>query len=246
MGSIRYETAYASAYFIESLKAGGQLGEMLHNGWDIVLFALPNGAKVSVHFIDSALPVYEIRKTLTENAAQGIHTLFMLWAEMMLPAHGQIYRADDWMEALYTLYGNTIYAYDIFDGEIFLFPVYFRGEGLVRRAEFGTTLRFEHLAVREVTTHLAELTGTWQVADFGGAHGTAHDPVVELALAKALREAYAILGVTPGDSPQTIKRAYRLLARRYHPDLNDAPEAHEEMQRLNSAYARILESFEER
>ncbi|MCC6614292.1 MAG: J domain-containing protein [Anaerolineae bacterium] len=240
MGSYRYETAYASAYAVNGLIDHGALDRMLHNGGDIVLFATPQGQRVSLHFIESALPVYEIRKTLEENGAKGIYTLFLLWSDMMLPQDGQVYRADDWMEALYTLYQGSIYAYDQVDTESFLFPVYFRGESQLRRIEYGTTIRFAQLTCREVRTYLPGLNGAWRVADFGGVHGKAHDPQANAVFSAALSEHYVILGVTPEDDRDTIKRAYRLLARRYHPDLNNSPEAHEQMQRVNEAYQAIL------
>lgn len=243
MGNIRYETAYASAAFVEELRQSQRLLQMRHNGIDIVLFDVAGEGgrqSISVHFIDSALPLYEIRKTLHDNARQGIATLFLLWAEMMLPTHGQCYRADDWMEALYTLYGNTIYAYELIEGEVFLFPVYFRGEGLVRTAEYGTVLHFANLTTRRLTTHLAGLAGEWYVADFGGVRGTAHDPKQEAVLSAELSQFYTLLGVTPDDDEMTVKKAYRVLARRYHPDLNAAPDAHDQMQQLNAAYNRIM------
>ena len=240
MGSYRYETAYASAYAVNGLIDHGVLDHMLHNGGDIVLFATPQGQRVSLHFIESALPVYEIRKTLSDNGSKGIYTLFLLWSDMMLPQHGQVYRADDWMEALYSLYNDCIYAYDQIDSESFLFPVYFRGESQLRHIEYGTTVRFPQLTCREVHTHLPGLNDRWRVADFGGIHGRAHDPRASAVFSAALDEHYVILGVAPEDDRETIKRAYRLLARRYHPDLNASPEAHEQMQRVNEAYQAIL------
>jgi hypothetical protein len=245
MGSIRYETAYASAYLVEALKASGALAQMKHNGIDIVLFETPSGEAVSVHLIDSAIPLYEIRNTLMDNAAKNRYTLYLLWADMMLPRHGQRYTADDWMEAFYTLYRDTIYAYEIMDGEPYIFPVYFRGVGLTREAEFGSTVRFRNLTCRKVQTHLAGLQGEWWVADFGGLRGTAHDPKTEARQISVLEGYYLLLGVEPGDSRETIKKAYRLLARRYHPDLNDASDAHEHMQRLNDAYVKLIESLGE-
>ncbi len=243
MGSYRYETAYASAYTVNQLSEHGALERMIHNGGDIVLFETPRGQAVSLHFIESELPLYEIRATLHDNGKKDIHTLFLLWCDMMLPNHGQTYHAQDWMEALYTLYGGCIYAYDLIDAESFIFPVYFRGSTPVRLVEFGTTVRFRSLTCRTVRTSLAGLNDVWRVADFAGPQGTEHDPAAHVRAEAALHDFYVLLGVRPGDDRETVKRAYRLLARRYHPDLNRSPEAHEHMQRLNQAYQAILDTF---
>ena len=51
---------------------------------------------------------------------------------------------------------------------------------------------------------------------------------------------YKILGVTPDASDEEIKRAYRRLAKKYHPDLNPGDqEAARKMQEVNSAYEQI-------
>jgi curved DNA-binding protein CbpA len=51
-----------------------------------------------------------------------------------------------------------------------------------------------------------------------------------------LENYYAILGVPADADQETIKRAYRQLARRYHPDLA-GPEGATQMKRINRAYA---------
>ena len=49
---------------------------------------------------------------------------------------------------------------------------------------------------------------------------------------------YACLGLMPGNSQADIKRRYRELAKRYHPDLNGhAAESEEKLRDLNAAYA---------
>ena len=45
------------------------------------------------------------------------------------------------------------------------------------------------------------------------------------------------LGVSPDATAEEIHRAYRRLARRYHPDLNRGPEARARFDELSDAYA---------
>ena len=51
---------------------------------------------------------------------------------------------------------------------------------------------------------------------------------------------YKVLGVSPDASDEEIKRAYRNLAKKYHPDLNPGDqEAARKMQEVNAAYEQI-------
>ena len=51
---------------------------------------------------------------------------------------------------------------------------------------------------------------------------------------------YKVLGVDPGASDEEIKKAYRRLAKQYHPDRNGGdPEAAKKMQQINAAYEQI-------
>ncbi|MGB1251629.1 MAG: molecular chaperone DnaJ [Candidatus Promineifilaceae bacterium] len=52
----------------------------------------------------------------------------------------------------------------------------------------------------------------------------------------AKRDYYEVLGVNQSSTPSEIKKAYRRMARKFHPDVNKAPEAEEKFKEINEAY----------
>ena len=50
------------------------------------------------------------------------------------------------------------------------------------------------------------------------------------------RDYYEVLGIAKGASEDEIKRAYRKLAKKYHPDVNKEPDAEEKFKEINEAY----------
>eukprot|EP01138_Halocafeteria_seosinensis_P013145 gb/GECG01013425.1/.p1 GENE.gb/GECG01013425.1/~~gb/GECG01013425.1/.p1 ORF type:complete len:223 (+),score=33.89 gb/GECG01013425.1/:1-669(+) len=57
-----------------------------------------------------------------------------------------------------------------------------------------------------------------------------------LCVCSANVDYYRVLGVPKGASEEQVKSAYRKLARQYHPDKNDSPEAKEKFMQIRDAY----------
>lgn len=52
---------------------------------------------------------------------------------------------------------------------------------------------------------------------------------------------FKILGVSRDASEDDIKRAYRQLAKKYHPDVNKEPNAEEKFKQIQNAYQQALD-----
>jgi len=59
---------------------------------------------------------------------------------------------------------------------------------------------------------------------------------IYVSMATTKRDYYEVLGVTRNASPDEIKKAFRRLAREYHPDVNKSPDAESKFKEINEAY----------
>ena len=63
-----------------------------------------------------------------------------------------------------------------------------------------------------------------------------HLPYTRLPMATTQRDYYEILGVARSATDEELKKAFRTLAQRWHPDVNTTPEAAEQFKEINEAY----------
>lgn len=246
---MRTFTYYVGAYLVNELSIAGAVDEILHDGRDIIHVRLIDGESLMIHLIDSGIPVYEIKHTLRDNTAMKHNTLFILWCDMLLPDAGSQIMLQDWHQALMDVYSGRIYAYKIYMQRLYIFPVYFDPlpYSQMHTVRYGETIDVGALRCSTVTTPIHGLHGTWRIASFDGDPESYHRQRAERIPKPSshLERYFDLLGIPIGADRETVKRAYRQLARTYHPDLNDNTLAHQQMLELNIAYAMIIKAIDD-
>jgi hypothetical protein len=258
---VRFDTYNASAHFVRQLEQSGKVA-VVHDGGDNLLVQLISGEMISIYLIETVIPPYEIKLTISDNNNAGIYTLFVIWAEMFLPENNSIIIPDEWMTALYTLYGEKVYAFSVYGKDIHIFPVYFERYGRERLIRYGSDVNVANFGCDlRVVSDITMLRGTWRIADFDHpapdgstsaqrkqrAKQTHHhkNGAATFPAAQRARTPWEILGIDVDTDQATVKRVYRRLARQYHPDTNSSADATHQMQYLNEAYDTIMRGFEQ-
>ena len=57
---------------------------------------------------------------------------------------------------------------------------------------------------------------------------------------KSTSDPYRVLGLNPSADREVVRAAFRALAKKYHPDVNDSPGAREAFKLINAAYESIM------
>ena len=239
---MRFDTHRISAQLVNELQRGQPHLEVTYDGGDLIRVALESNEIVHIYLIENPSTVYEIRGIVAANSAVGTYSLFILWCDLLLPVHGARYRPNDWMQALLALHGDKIYAFDAYFGDdLFIFPVYFEGYSVERTIRHGAAIDATRLLGETVVTQAPDIAGVWRVGSFEARAGQAAP-----AMTSPLSLYYRRLGLADDAGREAVKRAYRDLARKFHPDLNTDPGATTRMQAINEAYQLILEDLDGR
>jgi hypothetical protein len=237
--TMRFDTHRISAFLVSEVQKARPYLEVEDDGGDIIHVRAQSGDLLAIYLVEEIFMMAHVRDILTENTALGIYTVFILWQEFLLPAHGTRYRPDDWMQSLISLHGNKIYGYDPYAGDDMVFPIYFDRDLRSHTCSVRHGEAIEAARLRWDTVHVTagKMRGTWRIADFeaGKPIFTQPDP---------LQAYYDVLGIERRTTRAAVKRAYRRLARKYHPDVNSLDGADDMMRRLNEAYVKVIETFE--
>jgi hypothetical protein len=245
---MRFDTHRISSQLVNELQKGRPHVEVAYDGGDLIRVSLESNEIVHIYFIENPITVYEIKGIVAANTGVGIYSLFILWRDLLLPVDGVFYQPNDWMAALLALHGNKIYAFDAYMGEEnYIFPIYFEGVGVERSIRHGTIIDATKLVGELIITHSPLIEGVWRIANFetqpqqpeSDSHQDDTRPVNT-----ALTIYFERLGLKANAGREAVKRAYRRLARKYHPDLNTDSGATTRMQQINEAYTRILEELD--
>lgn len=231
---LRIQKHRSRAFLVDALQHSPAVAAIPDEWEDLVLVDLRAGQRIAIYMIDRSINLEEIHQTLAQNRRANIYTVFILWAAMLLPEHGQIYEPEDWMAELEKIYGGYIYSYQAHHDLVDIFPVLFRGQGVRRHVFYGPLIDVERL--RCLTTD-----DGWLVADFEDTAGLDDEPEVILAAEfKFEGLPHEILGIPAEANREVIRLAYRRMARRFHPDVDDSQEATVRMQVINDAYREML------
>lgn len=242
---MRYYTYAVGAALIRELAATHVIRRLIHDGGDLIHVLMSSGQEVMIYLIERPIPTYELHHILRQHTAANQHTLFLLWGEMLLPDDGSLYSPDEWMFSLMALYGDKIFAFEVYLGHLLLFPVHFEPTGthFRRLVRHGDPVDVRTLGCDQIDVRHPGIVGTWQVAAF---YETFQQrTAAALTALDALAQHYHALGLERTTDRVAVKRAYRALARRYHPDLNrSSPEATHQMQTINTAYDTIMAALD--
>lgn len=247
---LRIHKQRARSWLIRALEAAPNVASIPDEWEDMIFVETIQGQHVVIYLYDRQIERDDVIASFIENTRQGIHTLYILSAAMLLPEHGEIYTPEDWMALLAALYGGKIYSYRVMRMLVDIAPAYFRAAG-GRRVEvaYGEKVNVEGLqCMSALIDEAAVLVADFEFAFAGGRTTADTSPFAATGASTpqgstspdfTASDPFVVLGLPPDATRTLIKATFRDLARRYHPDVDRTPGAKTRMQALNQAY-RVL------
>ena len=246
---LRIHKQRTRAFIVRAFEDMASVASIPDEWEDMVYVQMVSGEMLVVYLIDRFIDLDAVRALFQENTANNIHTLLLLSGTMLLPEHKALYVPEDWMLEIAQVYGGHIFNYRVMRLNVDICPMHFVArEHYHYFAYYGARSDMTHLQCRRVTGP----SGTEiLIADFLGDappaftptaadDQTADDPLAPDAPNFKASDPHTILGLALDADRATIKARFRVLARRYHPDVDTSDGAKSRMQVLNGAYRALM------
>lgn len=265
---MRLDSNYVRLHIVEQLSKS-KFATIRYDDFDVIVVDLPNQQSAAICLMERPMPLHEIITIYEQHAKDNTHTVFILKGEMLLPDHGDIFEPPEWLLALHTLHNQKVYAYHTLGEEVAIFPVHLQriGYGSERLVKYGKPIDVKDIGCPFIDISGGKLQGRWRMADFVEGRGRQRiyrarmetdqerwqrfqrrqqreQSAASPSPKNSLLAHYLVLGVRENAAWEEVKRAYRQLARQYHPDLNPSKSATEKMQAINYAYAQLMQVYE--
>lgn len=214
-----------------------------------ILLKMPLRRLAVIYLLNVNLPVGVIKRTIRDNTAQGIHSLFALHVDL-LPADGALLRLPPLLNILQILYHGQVYGYRLAASGISIFPLQLRAvdSSATRRVVYGESVEWTEMICDQLEAGypVAGFWATvnfrqsvdWEPSTYNYQRNSSSNPIHNRQI--NLRRWCRVLGVDMDADEAQVRRAYRELARQYHPDRNTSPDATDRMQEINQAYKALM------
>lgn len=198
--------------------------------------------EIVIYLLAGELSVGFVKKTLNANTQRDIHTLFIVSLDL-ISHDGVTAHMSEGLRLLLQAYGGKVHTYRLTGDRISIVPVFI---GRDRKITCGEPVDLSNLCGDYATFDNKYLLGVRKVAGFSAQQFQGQSSAFTPHSADPLQVCYELLGVAPTASRAEVKRAYRVQARRHHPDADKSPNATAKMQNINEAYRKIMERLRRR
>ncbi len=194
--------------------------------------------EIVIYLLAGELSVGFIKKTLNANTQRDRHTLFIVSLDLITD-NGVTANMSDALRLLLLAYGGKIYAYREQEQGAAVIPVYI---DLARHIIMGDPVKLADISGDYATFDTKYILGVRKVVSFNAQQF--HAEAARRMVHNPLQSFYDVLEIPTSATETEVKKAYRQMARRHHPDADKSPNATVRMQQINEAYTEIMKRFE--
>lgn len=244
-------------HLARQLHRAAQFSKLKRTYDDALLVSLADDTTVAIYLFEHCPSPQEVGHILTKNSSNGIYTLPALCGDVFHPENKNISHTLAMLEIFYP---HKTYAYKVLEQMLYILPVHLQWPDEAFAYYFAPPVDLLNLTVRTVDTgnmHALvadfgprapydpqERIRQWQKRYGNGDRGrrTHRRRLRHQRRSYAARHYYSVLELDSSATFDDIRFAYRRLARQFHPDVNNSPEAREQMQKINEAYSVLVKT----